>query len=175
MNTTKTLLSVIAVAGISCAHAFSFNLTPVTTATPNQAAPILINGTVTVASGETYVGWTQFDAPFLSNYSAGFNGAPQNFTTAFLNWNGVGSYSGAIYQHNINPTNLGYSGGMPIGFYGSNFLGPGGLSSIKLDYIDLNGVQQTAFSNYAIDVVPEPTTMILLTLPLAAALKKRRA
>ncbi len=175
MKTYKTLLSFVAFSVVASANAFSFTLTPVTFTTPNDPNPIFINGTVTVAANETYVGWTQFDAPFLTGFTAGFNGAPQNFTSSFLAWNGVGTYTGAIYEHHVNPTNLGYAGGMPVGLYNKNIFGPSGFSSIKLTYADSLGSTQTASALYGIqvDAVPEPATLGVLALA-ALALKRRR-
>lgn len=54
---------------------------------------ILIPGTVTVAAGETLFPPTMMSTvrlPFLSNFSAGFNGSGQGFDPTFLAWNGVG-------------------------------------------------------------------------------------
>jgi hypothetical protein len=152
-------------------------MTPVTNTTSTFAGVIAINGVVSVGVGETFVHpslMSSWALPFLSNYSAGFNGPGQGWDAGFLAWNGVGTYSGAIINHVINPGNLGYSGGMPVGYYGSNLLGPGGNAGIVLWYIDANGVQQSASANYAINVVPSPASASLLALGAGIAMRRRR-
>ncbi|MCE9558408.1 MAG: PEP-CTERM sorting domain-containing protein [Armatimonadetes bacterium] len=173
MKQTFALLSILASAA---AQAMTFTLTPITNTTPNFVGPINIMGSVVCAPGERYLFWSQFDAPFLSSFTAGFNGAPQNFTPGFLAWNGLGSYTGAIYQHGCNPTNLGWSGGMPVGLYDSNPFGPGGKSSIQLTYATTNGTTAVAIAKYAINVqaVPEPSSIAAVGLGGVALMRRRR-
>lgn len=175
LNQVKTSLVVASFVVACSARAFTFTLTPVTYTTPNDPNPIFINGTVTVAANETYGGWSQFDACFLPGFTAGFNGPPQNFTAAFLAWNGIGTFTGAIYEHHVNATNFGYSGGMPVGLYDRNPLGPGGFSSIKLRYADGNGVSHDAAALYGIqvDAVPEPASMTISAAVFFALLRRR--
>ena len=63
-------------------------------------------------------------APFLPSFAAGFTAGVQNFDPAFLAWNGVGTYTGSIYFFQISPSNLGFSGEMPLGLYNVNIFGP---------------------------------------------------
>jgi len=159
------------------AHAFMFSLIPVTNTTPNFAGAILINGTVTVAPGEVFFSPNAMSTthlPFLSNFAAGFNGNGQTWDPGFLAWNGVGTYSGPIYNHMVSANNLGYSAGMPVGLYGSNVLGPGGQSALILFYADLNGLTQSAPQTYAVNVVPAPGAAALLAMGALAASRRRR-
>lgn len=161
------------------AHAFTYSLTPVTNTTPNFAPPIQILGTVSMGPGETFLSPTLMSTvnlPFLSNFSAGFNGNGQTFDPAFLAWNGLGTYAGPIYDNQISPNNLGYAGGMPVGLYGSNPLGPGGQSSIILSYVDPNGGTHSVAAAYAINVaVPSPGALaVLIPGGLLAARRRRR-
>lgn len=171
------VVAVVLAGASESANAFVFSLTPVTNTTPNFAGTILIQGTVTVAPGEflypTSVS-SGVAVPFLSNYSAGFNGPPQNWNPAFLAWNGIGTYAGPIYDFSISPTNLGYAGGMPLGLYGSNLFGPGGLAALTLGYLDTNGLDQTASATYAINVVPAPGALTLVGVGGLCALRRRR-
>lgn len=158
------------------AYAFVFTLTPVTNTTPNFASPIQIQGMVSLAAGETFLAPTVMSTvnlPFLSNFSAGFNGNGQMFDAAFLAWNGVGTYNGPIYDHMVSANNLGYSGGMPLGLYGSNVLGPGGLSSIILSYTDGAGATHSATAAYAINVVPAPGAVTVGGIGGALLLRRR--
>lgn len=141
------------------AKAFTFTLTPVTVTTPNFAGTILITGTVSMGAGETFLHpnvMSSHAVPFTPGFTAGFNGAGNTWDPGFLAWNGIGTYTGSIFNHVIVPGNLGYAGGMPLGLYNTNPLGPGGLPGIQLFYIDPNGSTKSAFANYAVNVVPGP-------------------
>lgn len=170
-------VAAVAAAVAGPAYAFVFTLTPVTNTTPNFANPIQVQGTVSLAAGETFLSPTAMSTvnlPFLSNFSAGFNGNGQMFDAAFLAWNGVGSYSGPIYDHMVSANNLGYSGGMPLGLYGSNLLGPGGLASIILSYVDAAGATHSTTATYAISVVPAPGSMAIIGVGGFLAARRRR-
>jgi hypothetical protein len=170
--------SAVVVAVSAPVQAMTFSLTPVTNTTPNFAGPILIQGSITMGVGETMLSPTLMSTvnlPFLSNFSAGFNGSAQTWDTGFLAWNGVGSYTGAIYSHQISANNLGFSGGMPIGLYGSNPLGPGGLASIRLHFTDAGGQTQFVDSSYAINVVPTPGAATLLGAGALVITRRRRS
>lgn len=159
------------------AEGFTFTMTPVTVTTPNFAGPILINGTVGVGVGETFIPATVMSSqimPFLSNFSAGFNGTGQGFDPGFLAWNGVGVYSGPIYRHQVSANNLGYSGGMPLGLYDSNPLGPGGKSGLILHFSDETGRTQSAVAMHAVRVVPAPGVMGLAAAAGMLAFRRRR-
>ncbi len=173
------LLAVAATLGLEApARAFTFSLTPVTNTTPNFAGTILITGTVSVGIGETFLNPTVMSSvwlPFKPAFTAGFNGPGQTFDAGFLAWNGIGTYTGAIYNHQINAGNLGYSGGMPLGLYNFNPLGPNGQQpAIRLNYIDANGATQSAIANYAVNVLPSPGSTVVLALAGAVAAKRRR-
>ncbi len=159
------------------AGAATFSLTAVTNTTPNYAPPILIMGSVTMSPGEVMISPTLMSShgmPFLSNYSAGFNGSGQSFNPGFLAWNGTGTYTGPILNHQVSANNLGYSGGMPVGLYGSNVFGPGGQSWITLHYIDIAGLQQSVNLPFAINVVPAPGAMALMGLGGVVMMRRRR-
>lgn len=179
LRTSFALASLALVTAVAAprAAAFTFTMTPVTNTTSNFAGVIAINGVVSVGVGETFIHPSLMSLsamPFKSNLSAGFNGPGQNWDAAFLAWNGVGTYSGAIFNHVIVPGNLGYAGGMPLGLYGTNPLGPSGGAGIILHYIDANGVQQSAAANYAINVIPTPATASILALAALGAARRRR-
>lgn len=160
-----------------CAQAFTFTMTPVTNTTSTFAGAIAINGVVSVGVGETFIHPTVMSTsamPFKSNLSAGFNGPGQNWDAGFLAWNGVGTYTGAIFNHVIVAGNLGYAGGMPLGLYGTNPIGPSGGPGIVLWYIDANGVQTSAAANYAINVVPAPAAPALLGIVGCIAARRKR-
>jgi hypothetical protein len=169
--------AIVFTAAADSANAFVFSLTPVTNTTPNFAGTILIQGTVTVGAGETFYSPTVVSSiavPFTAGLTAGFNALPQGWDPAFLAWNGLGTYSGPIYDHSVNPSNLGYAGGMPLGLYGSNPFGPGGLSGLTLGYVDLDGLDQSAPSTYAINVVPTPGAMALVGVGGVLVARRRR-
>lgn len=159
------------------AHAFTFTLTPITNTSPNFAGTILITGTVTMGAGETFLNPNVMSTvylPFLPAFTAGFNGPGQTWDAGFLAWNGIGSYTGAIYNHQINAGNLGYSGGMPLGLYNFNPGGPGGSPAITLSYIDANGVTQSITSKYAVNVVPTPGCAGTLAMGALLAARRKR-
>jgi hypothetical protein len=172
------LAAALSVVGAASASAFTFTLTPVTVTTPNFAGTISINGTVSMGVGETFLNPNTSSAvwlPFLPSFSAGFNGPGQAWDAGFLAWNGLGTYTGAIYNHQVNPGNLGYSGGMPLGLYNFNPLGPFGQQpAIRLDYIDPNGGLKSVTAVYAIDVVPTPGSVSLLAMGGLLAARRRR-
>lgn len=172
------LLSGMALAA-SAAHAFTFTLTPITTTTPNFAGTILINGTVSMGAGETFISPNLMSSvylPFLPSFTAGFNGPAQNWDAGFLAWNGIGTYTGAIYNHQINAGNLGFSGGMPLGLYNFNPFGPSGQQpAIRLWYTDALGMSRAREATYAIDVVPAPGALATLGLCGTIAMRRRRA
>jgi MYXO-CTERM domain-containing protein len=170
--------AVLLVVGGPAASAATFTLTAVTNTTPNFAGTIFINGTVTMGAGETFLNPNIASTtwyPFLSNFSAGFNGTGNAFDPGFLAWNGVGTYSGPIFNDAVAPSNLGYSGGMPQGLYGFNPLGPGGQSAIELHYIDTAGAEQTMTAAWAVNVTPTPGAAAALALGGAALARRRRA
>jgi hypothetical protein len=154
------------------AHALTFNLTPVTVVAPNYVGPIAIMGTVSNASGRLNSAAVNF--AFNSTFTAGINGVGAHFDAGFLAWNGVGTYSGAIYIMQMDSTCLGYSGGMPLGHYAYNSGGPGGFSAIRLTYRSSTGVDQSATARYAIDVVPAPGALAAFTLSGLAMARRRR-
>lgn len=160
------------------ANAMTFSLTPVTVTTPTFAGTIAITGTVSMGVGETFLNPNVMSAvwlPFLPSFTAGFNGPGQNWDAGFLAWNGIGTYTGAIYNHQINAGNLGHAGGMPLGLYNFNPFGPGGQQpAIRLNYIDANGSTQQAIANYAIQVVPAPGASALLAAGGLSAVRRRR-
>lgn len=162
----------------SAANAATFSLTAVTNTTPNFAGTILITGTVTVGAGEIFLNpnvMSTVNLPFLSSFTAGFNGPGQTWDAGFLAWSGVGTYTGAIFNHQISSGNLGFSGGMPLGLYSFNPLGPGGSSSLVLNYIDANGTTQSMVGKYAINVIPSPGPLATLALGTVLVTRRRRA
>lgn len=165
------------VAAVPTAQAFTFTLTPVTNTTPNFAPPILIQGSVTVAAGETFFSpnaMSTVNLPALAGFTAAFNGSGQMFDPGFLAWNGVGTYTGPIYDHQVSANNLGYAGGMPQGLYAYSPLGPGGLASITLNYADVDGRTRSATATYAVNVVPAPGALGVLGLGGLLASRRRR-
>jgi len=115
-------------------------------------------------------------APFLPSFAAGFTAGVQNFDPAFLAWNGVGTYTGSIYFFQISPSNLGFSGEMPLGLYNVNIFGPNAQPGIILSFAGPSGATQSATANYAINVVPTPGAAALLGLGglLSAGGRRRR-
>lgn len=173
------LAALLAAALCACppAQGATVTLTPVTITTPNFGGPIVITGTVTMGPGEVMLNPTVQSShamPFLSSYTAGFNGPGQQFDPAFLAWNGLGTYSGPILNHQISPGNLGYSGGMPLGLYGSNVLGPGGGSGIVLYFVSTSGSVDPMSATFAIQVVPAPGAAAALGLAACLAGRRRR-
>jgi len=171
-----TLLALAATLGQ--AGAFTFTMTPVTNTTSNFAGVIAINGVVSVGAGETFIHPLMMSSsamPFKSNLSAGFNGPGQNWDAAFLAWNGVGTYTGAIFNHVIVPGNFGYASGMPLGLYGTNPFGPSGGVGIILHAADINCFTVSAPANYAIRVIPPHGSACLLALAGITAGRRRRA
>lgn len=161
----------------AAASAFTFTMTPVTNTTSNFAGTIAINGVVSMGVGETFIHPSMMSTsamPFNAGLTAGFNGPGQNWDAGFLAWSGVGTYTGAIFNHVITPSNFGYAGGMPMGLYGTNPLGPSGGAGIILHYIDANGVQKSAAANYAINVVPSPAGASVLGVAGVFAARRRR-
>ena len=159
------------------AQAFVFTMTPITNTTSNFAGPILIQGTVSVAPGEIFYHPTLVSTqymPFLATPTAGFNGSGQNFDPGFLAWNGLGTYTGPIYNYQVSANNLGYAGGMPLGLYIFNLLGPGGQSGTTLSYLDVNGVDRSVFAPHGVNVVPTPAGAALLPIAGLARLRRRR-
>jgi MYXO-CTERM domain-containing protein len=161
----------------SYAGAFTFTLTPVTNTTSNFAGTIAITGVVTVAAGETFYSplvMSTSAMPFNATLTAGFNGPGQNWDAGFLAWNGIGTYSGAIFNHVVTAANFGYAGGMPLGLYGTNPFGPSGGAGIILHYVAPSGADQSASANYAINVIPTPGPVAALALAALAASRRRR-
>ena len=179
MHASFDLAAAAAAIGLvaASASAFTFTMTPVTSTTSTFAGTIAINGVVSVGVGETFIHPSLMSTsamPFKSSLTAGFNGPGQNWDAGFMAWSGVGTYSGAIFNHVIVPGNLGYSGGMPLGLYGTNPFGPSGGAGIVLWYIDANGLQQSSAANYAINVVPAPGVASVLGLAGWMASRRRR-
>ena len=144
---------------------------------PNQPGTFYVTGTITVGAGESVLSPTLVSTvavPFLPSLTAGFNSASGNFNSSLLAWNGLSTYTGNILDFTVNPGNLGYSGGMPLGVYNTNPLFPGG-PGISLDYLDAAGVEHSMNGNYHITVAstPEPASLIVLSFG-ALALRKRR-
>ncbi len=168
----------VGIAGeVGVAHAAVFSLTPVTNTTPNYVGQITIMGTVTAGPGETFYSpnvQSAIAVPFLPSFAAGFNGLPQGWDPGFLAWNGTGTYSGPIYFHEVSPANLGYSGGMPLGLYGSNIFGPGGQSAITLYFLGTDGRDHALASPYAINVIPAPGALAAFGLVGMVAVRRRR-
>ena len=159
------------------AHAGTFTLTPVTNTTPNFAGTILIQGVVSAGPGESFLSpnvMSTVNLPFLAGFTAGFNGSGQTFDPAFLAWNGLGTYTGPIYDHQISTNNAGYACGMPLGLYGSNPFGPAGMSSIVLHYTSVTGQTQSVSANYAVNVIPAPGAMAVLGLGGLLVARRRR-
>ncbi|MCC6283691.1 MAG: hypothetical protein IT439_00105 [Phycisphaerales bacterium] len=160
------------------AHAAVFSLTPITNTTPNFAGQISILGTVTAAPGEVFYSPTVqsgIAVPFLPSFSAGFNGLPQGWDPGFLAWGGTGTYTGPIYFHTVTPANLGYAGGMPVGLYNANLLGPGGQPGITLFYLGADGQDHALARNYAINVTPAPGALAALGAAGAFLGRRRRS
>lgn len=176
----RYLCACVPIAVTACAgsaHAFVFTMTPITNTTSNFAGPILIQGTVTVGPGETFINPNLMSSqymPFLATPTAGFNGTGQNFDPGFLAWNGLGSYTGPIYNYQVSANNLGYAGGMPVGLYTFNLLGPGGQSGTTLYYVDANGVDHPAFASHGVNVVPGPGMAGVITCAASMATRRRR-
>jgi hypothetical protein len=169
--------AVVLLAAAAQAQAFTFSLTPVTNTTPNFVPPIQVQGTVTVGAGEVFISpnsmSTQYMA-FNAAITAGFNGNGQGFDPGFLAWNGLGTYTGPVFDCQVSANNMGYAGGMPVGLYGTNPLGPGGQSAIILNYVDINGTTQAAAAAYAINVVPAPGAVAMFGLGALLAGRRRR-
>jgi hypothetical protein len=145
------------------AQAFMFSLTPVTNTTPNFAGTIFIQGTITLGPGETFLSPNVMSSqilPFISGFTAGFNGSGQTWDPGFIAWNGVGSYSGPIYNHLISTNNLGYAGGK---------------SALILHYTDAQGFTQPATAVYAVNVVPAPGAAAVLACCGLVATRRRRS
>ncbi|MBS0189821.1 MAG: hypothetical protein JSR52_01595 [Planctomycetes bacterium] len=176
MQNTSCLIGfsmLVASAGAATpALAINFNLTPVTVVAPNYIGPIAIMGSVSNVSGHLNSAAVNF--AFNSTFTAGINGVGPHFDAGFLAWNGVGTYTGAIYIMQMDATCLGYSGGMPLGHYAYNPGGPGGFSAIRLTFRSSTGVDQTATARYAIDVVPSPGPLATLALAGVSASRRRR-
>lgn len=174
--TRATTIALSLLAATPAAHAFTFSLTPVTNTTPNFAGPIQIMGTVTLAAGETCYSpnvMSSMYPPFMGPFIAGFNGPGNTWDPAFLAWNGVGGYSGPVWDCLIVPGNLGYAGGMPVGLYAQNPLGPGGNAAIILTCFDLNG-DHSRTATFGVNVVPAPGAAALLGLGGLLAMRRRR-
>jgi len=161
---------IASIGGTRHAHAITFNLTPLTVVAPNYVGPIAIMGTVRNASGRLNSAAVNF--AFNSTFTAGINGVGAHFDAGFLAWNGVGTYSGAIYIMQMDSTCLGYSGGMPLGHYAYKW--GGGFSEIRLTYRSAAGVDQSATARYAIDVVPAPGALAAFALTGLAMARRRR-
>ncbi|MDX2016422.1 MAG: hypothetical protein SFY95_02130 [Planctomycetota bacterium] len=178
LNRMMAVVGISVVAGVGAfAGAATFTMTAVTNTTPNFGGTIAITGTITMNSGESLLSplsMSSWSLPFNAGLTAGFNGPGQGWDAGFLAWNGIGTYSGAIVNHVITPGNFGYSGGMPLGLYGTNPLGPGGLAGITLNYVDTNGALGTFSANYAINVVPAPGPIALLGLAGLVSRRRRR-
>lgn len=177
VHMNRSLLIAISLSLTAASQAAFFSLNSPTVG-PNQPGTFYVTGTVTVGSGESVISPNLVSTvalPFLSNYSAGFNFNCGNFDTDFLNWNGVTNYTGKILDFTVNPGNLGYSGGMPLGVYASNVLFPGG-AGVALDYLDAAGAEHTMRANYHINVetTPEPATLLCLGLGAVVTLRRRR-
>lgn len=178
MNRICAIVSLVAASVAGPASAAVFTLTPITNTTPNFPNPILIQGTVSMGAGETFLSPNTMSTvylPFLPGFTAGFNGNGQTFDPGFLTWNGLGTYVGPIYDDQVSANNLGYSGGMPPGLYNFNPGGPGGQPAITLNYTDASGITRSATAPYAINVViPAPGAMALFGIGGLLAARRRR-
>jgi hypothetical protein len=177
MTLSRTVVAGMLALVAQAAGAATFTMTTVTNTTPNFGGTIAITGTIVMNSGESLLSPTSMSSwslPFNAGLTAGFNGPGQGWDAGFLAWNGIGTYSGAIVNHVITPSNFGFSGGMPLGLYGTNPLGPGGLAGITLNYVDTNGALGTFSANYAINVVPAPGAAGALGLAGLLAMRRRR-
>jgi MYXO-CTERM domain-containing protein len=65
---------------------------------------------------------------------------------------------------------------MPLDLYGSNILGPGGNSGIRLDFFNASGCDGSMTATHAIRVVPTPGADALLGLSglIAGGARRRR-
>ena len=161
----------------SLANAVSFTLNS-PTVTQNQPGTFYVTGTASLGAGEALIPISSVNAiwmAFLPSYAAGFNSGV-TIDAAFLAWNGASPYTGNILDLSVNPGNTGYSGGMPVGVYNSNLLGPGGQPAVSFDYLDPNGVQQSVTASYQVTVtaVPEPASIAALALGGVALVRRRR-
>ncbi|MGH7243799.1 MAG: hypothetical protein ACREJD_10315 [Phycisphaerales bacterium] len=135
------------------ARAVNFSLNPATyTVSPSYVGPIVLTGTIKNSTGRLDQIGVSF--AFNSTHTAGINGAGFYVDPAFLAWNGIGTYTGAIFALQMNSTCLGYANGMPLGHYASNWAG--GFSAISLTFRTASGLKETVIARYAIDVVPAP-------------------
>ena len=157
------LLAFSATATVSSAASFILN-SP--TVGPNQPGTFYVTGTVNVGAGESV----------LSTFTAGFNSNCGNFDSDFLNWNGTTAYTGKILDFKVDTGNLGYSGGMPVGIYNTNPLGPAGHPGVSLDWLDPNQHEHSMTANYHITVTatPEPASLAVFGIGAFALRMKRK-
>ena len=180
---SNPLVAILLVAGIavtpSLSKAASFTLSSPTIG-PNQPGVFTVDGTVTVGAGESVVSPNLISTvwlPFLPSFAAGFNYNCGNFDSNFLAWNGTSPYTGKILDFNVNPNDLGYSGGMPVGIYNFDPFGPGAHPGVSLDWLDPNGGEHSMVANYHVTVesTPEPATMAFMGIgALALRLRRKR-
>ncbi len=168
----KLILSIATVCAAVSANALSISLNPVTTVAPNVGA-FTINGTITAGAGEQFLFLNQIWFPFNAGFTAGFNGS-NAVDPSLAAWSGFGTYTGAIYDYAGGPGNYGYSGGMPVGLYDFNPGSPDFMPQIQATFQLPTGATEIAFSDYAVNVVPEPASMAALALGGMALLRRRR-
>lgn len=182
INTNRILAAslFVTLSGMAAtSHAASISLVSATVG-PNQPGTAFIMGTVNVGPGEQVLSpnlVSTLAVPYLPSFTAGFtNGVI--FDANFIAWNGLSTYSGKILDFSVNPGNVGYAGGMPLGVYNTNPFGPGGGPGISLDYLDATGINEHSMhANYSITVAqttPEPASLSILALWGLALRRKRK-
>ncbi|MBS1718370.1 MAG: PEP-CTERM sorting domain-containing protein [Armatimonadetes bacterium] len=181
---SNRLLAASLVASLTCAASLSnaaFMTLNSPTVGPNQPGTFYVTGTITVGAGETVLSPNVVSTvalPFLPAFTAGFNYNCGNFDNDILSWNGTTNYTGKILDFTVNPNNLGYSGGMPLGVYNFNPFFPNQQPGISLDFVDANGAEHSMQASYHITVTnttPEPASIAALAIGALAIRRRKKA